>query len=241
LFKTKDLTHYQPIRISCFEYYSAESVEMATDTNSTRFRAYPITTAVGRLFRRRKYIVKRRLQFSLLILALSYALFLTFSVAALLFIPLTFQLNRLAPVSAEASHLADGILFLHGNYWPTVLIPLVIIALHSILTSHKVAGPLYRFSYVFNAVERGNIPKPIRLRKGDYLQDEMEEINRMLAGLRTRIEEIKSLQEEFCMELNVFDRAAGPILPEEQRRLLKSLESKGNRLEEKLADFKIES
>jgi|WetSurMetagenome_2_1015567.scaffolds.fasta_scaffold182425_2 hypothetical protein len=221
--------------------FSAESAEMAIDTNSTKFWTYPIKIAARRFIKRRKYIVKQRLQYSLLILSLSYALFFTFSVAALLFIPLTLQLNKLEPGSMEASPLAEGILFLHSYYWPSVLIPLVIIALHSILTSHKVAGPLYRFSHIFGAVERGNIPKPIRLRKGDFLQAEMEEINKMLISLRTRIEEIKNLQEEFRAELAAFDHAAGHLLPEEQRRQLKSLESKENRLEGILADFKMES
>ena len=124
----------------------------------------------------------------------------------------------------EASHLAEGILFLHSHYWPIVLIPLVIIAVHSILTSHRVAGPLYRFSHVFDAVERGNIPK---------------QINRMLISLRTRIEEIQNLQEEFGAELAAFEHAAGHILPDAQCRQLESLKSKENRLEGKLAEFRV--
>jgi hypothetical protein len=214
---------------------------MKTNAGTHTIREHPGGIAVLRLFRRRKYIVKRQLQFHLLIMALSYALFFTFSVAALMIVPTVIQMNRLEPVSMEAAHLADGILYLHGHYWPVVIVPLTCIALHSILTSHRIAGPLYRFTHVFNAVERGNIPKPIRLRKGDYLQAEMEDINRMLEYLRTRIGDIQSLQTELCLELSAFNGAAGHLLTDEQRRQLESIETKGRLLKEKLADFKIET
>lgn len=214
---------------------------MNINTNSFKTWILPVKNVALNFVKRRKFIIKRRLQYSLLILALSYALFFMFSVAALLFIPSSIQLHRLEPLSAEASQLADGLLFLHSRYWPTVLLPLAVIALHSILISHKIAGPLYRFSRIFEDLERGCLPRPAKLRKGDYLQEEMDQINRMLVSLRTRVEEMKRINGDLCAELSVFSGDAGCTLPENQLRSLKELESMGNRLEEKLADFKIES
>ncbi|MBN2321076.1 MAG: methyl-accepting chemotaxis protein [Acidobacteria bacterium] len=214
---------------------------MTNNTKLLRIWHFPIKSTALKFIQRRKFIVKRRLQYSLLILSLSYALFFMFSVAALLFIPTGIQLHRLEPLSSEASQLAAGILYLHNNYWPTVFLPLAVIALHSIFISHKIAGPLYRFSRIFDAVAQGWLPKPAKLRKGDYLQEEMNQINRMVVGLRTKIEEIKQINENLSEKFSDFRRDIVHGLSEEQLQLLKDLESKRNRLGEKLADFNIES
>ena len=221
--------------------FSAKGAGMTVNTKLMRIWNLPVKSAILRFIQRRKFIVKRRLQYSLLALALSYALFFMFSVAALLFIPTNIQLHHLEPLSSEASQLADGILFLHSKYWPTVLLPLAAIALHSIFISHKVAGPLYRFSRIFEALERGRLPKPAKLRKGDYLQDEMNQINRMIVSLRSRIEEIQRINGDLSEELSAFCRDKGRVLPEDELQLLKDLESRADNLGEKLADIKIES
>ena len=214
---------------------------MTTNTRLLRIWNLTIRSAALRFVQRRRFIVKRRLQYSLLILALSYALFFMFSVAMLLFIPNSIHLHQLEPTSAEASQLADGILFLHSKYWPTVLLPLVVIALHSILISHKIAGPLYRFSRIFAALEEGRLPKPEKLRKGDYLQTEMDQINRMVLSLRRRIEEIQRINGIFSEELSAFCRDKERVLPESEFQLLKDFESRAKMLREKLEDLRIET
>lgn len=214
---------------------------MSINTSLFRNWVFPVKSAAQKFVQRRKFIVKRRLQYSLLVLSLSYALFFMFSLAALLFIPSSIQLHRLEPLSPEASQLAAGLLFLHSNYWLVVFLPLAVIALHSIFISHKVAGPLYRFNRIFEALEQGSLPKPAKLRKGDYLQSEMDQINRMVVSLRTRIEEIKRINGDLSDELSAACQDIGSALPEKQFQSLKDLESRGKQLEEKLGDFKIES
>jgi methyl-accepting chemotaxis protein len=197
--------------------------------------------ATMRFFRRRKFIVNRKLQYHFLMISLLYASFFACSIAAFLFIPLIIQLHSLDPMSADASQPALEFLYLHANYWPAVIISFAIIALHSIATSHKVAGPLYRFSRIFNAIKRGCLPKPIRLRKGDYLQDEMEQLNQMIGSLRTRLEEIRKAQADLCFALSAYCQDIDGELSEEQRELLKELESKGRILKEKLSGLEIEA
>jgi methyl-accepting chemotaxis protein len=221
--------------------FSAKGAGMTTNTKLLRIWNFTVRSTAFRFIKRRKFIVKRRLQYSLLILALSYALFFMFSVAMLLFIPNSIHLHQIDPTSAEASQLANGILFLHSKYWPTVLLPLAVIALHSILISHKIAGPLYRFSRIFAALEEGRLPRPEKLRKGDYLQDEMDQINRMVVSLRSRIGEIQRINGNFSEELSAFCRNKGRVLPESEFQLLKGLEFRAVKLREKLADIKIES
>jgi hypothetical protein len=141
----------------------------------------------------------------------------------------------------EASQTALEFLYLHSKFWPTVILTFIIIALHSIYTSHRLAGPLYRFGIIFNAVKQGWLPRPACLRKGDYLQAEMGQINEMLGSLRTRIEDIKSAQNEFAETLSECSQQLEGELPEDKRELLNDLLVRGNLVAEKVAEFKVEA
>ena len=139
--------------------------------------------------RRTRFVVDTKLQFSVLLITLGYVGFLLLVVSVSLFAPLVFQLRHAGSgaVSAEASSAALSILYLHDRFWLPALLALAVIVLHSLRTTHRIAGPLYRFRRVFEAVRDGVLPKPVRLRKGDYLGAEMDAINGTLASLRGRI------------------------------------------------------
>ena len=190
--------------------------------------------------RRLNFIVKSRMQFRLLTYAIAYITFFVFCLAAILFVPLILKLREADPMSQEAISTATGILYLHGKYWPAVLLPLGVIAVHSILTSFKIAGPLYRFNTVFRSMAKGRLPGPIRLRKGDYLKGEMEEINRMVSGLRERIEEIKAVHSDLDGVVSQLDREKGGELSAEHDRLLRELAARNADLKEKLSAFQPE-
>jgi hypothetical protein len=54
-----------------------------------------------------------------------------------------------------------------------------------ILTTHRFAGPIYRFEKFLEQVIRGERPRDCRLRKGDELQDFCQLLNRATEPLRT--------------------------------------------------------
>src|SRR5262245_57738874 len=102
-----------------------------------------------KFLRRRKYIVNKKLQYSLLFFSVLYLVTFIAVVGSVLFVPLMLQLDQ-ENMSFEATlHAADQLLYLHANFWPAVAVFLVIICLHSIYISHKIAGPLYRFNTIF--------------------------------------------------------------------------------------------
>ena len=212
----------------------------SSEASSGIYRSRVIPVFI-QFLKRKKFIINRSLQFRLLALALCYALFFTFSLAALLFTPLMVQLDAVNPQSSEAANLATSILYLHNKYWLTVLLILVVISLHSILTSHRIAGPLYRFNLAFKDIERGKLPKPIQLRKGDYLTDEMNQINGMIASLRKKFEELNRLHGEVDTAIAELNQDPVTVSPEELSLHLKNLESKNRELREKLSEFEIKS
>jgi methyl-accepting chemotaxis protein len=148
-----------------------------------------------RILRRRKFIVDRRLQFRLLFYSVGYILFYMVAIGAGLFVPLMIQLSNADQTSPEALAVATSFLYLHYHFWPVALLSVIVVALHSILTSHRVAGPLYRFRRIFQDLKEGDVPKAAQLRRRDLLQSEMVSINEMLDGLRIRISEIQKAEE----------------------------------------------
>jgi hypothetical protein len=134
--------------------------------------------------RRRKFIVNYKLQLSILLTSLGYVGFLILVVSVALFAPLILRLRHPDYNSIETSDAALRILYLHDTYWLPVLLTLVAIALHSVSISHKIAGPIYRLRRICEAMIAGVLPKPVVLRKGDYLRPEMDAANGMLDAWR---------------------------------------------------------
>ncbi len=140
--------------------------------------------------RRTRFVVDTRLQFSVVFITLGYVGFLVMVVAISLFGPLVYQLQNVrggAAISTEEANAALSILYLHNRFWLPVILALAAIVLHSLRTTHRIAGPLYRFRRIFEAVRDGVLPKPARLRRGDYLGTEMDVINGAVASLRGRL------------------------------------------------------
>jgi methyl-accepting chemotaxis protein len=148
-----------------------------------------------RLTRRKKYLVDKGLQLRFVWMNLSYAALLLIAMAVSLFAPLIFQMNNLDARSAEASDAAVSLLYLHDRFWLPVVLTLILVTAHSLKTTHRVAGPLFRFRSVFASIEAGILPKPVKLRKNDYLDTELNAINRMLESLRLQVSEITRLAE----------------------------------------------
>jgi hypothetical protein len=143
------------------------------------------------ILRRRTFVVNRQLQFSILLTSLSYVLLLVVVVSTALFAPLVLQLSQPDKNSTETSDAALQILYLHETYWLPLLLTLLAIALHSVATSHRIAGPLYRFRRVCEAMASGVVPRPVTLRKGDKLKAELDAVNAMLETWRTMVAEAK--------------------------------------------------
>ncbi|UCF68649.1 MAG: hypothetical protein JSV80_05000 [Acidobacteriota bacterium] len=63
----------------------------------------------------------------------------------------------------------------------------VLLSLHSLLVSHRIVGPLYRFKKVFRSLGGGHFDMRIRLRSGDYLSKEADAINEMIEAVSAKL------------------------------------------------------
>lgn len=103
-------------------------------------------------------------------------------------------LSVLARAASELPH--DGLLLLDGlgallariiAISACVILPLTLIV--GILTTHRFAGPVYRFKVYLKQVIDGEKPPDCRLRQGDELQDVCALINEATAPLRVKSSE----------------------------------------------------
>jgi methyl-accepting chemotaxis protein len=192
-------------------------------------------------FRRRHFIINKDLQFSLLTISIFYLLIFLVVVGSILFIPVMIELDQVDYASDQAVQAASKIMYLHSKFWPAVIFALILIALHSIRTSHKIAGPLYRFDRLFESMKEGNLSSKITLRKGDYLINEMDNINEMLESLQIRVQEIKDAQSGLNEAISECKDVVSHASKDEISKRMNDITEKGDQLGEKLAYFKLAS
>jgi len=194
-----------------------------------------------RILRRRKFVVYRKLQLTLVIISFSYVILFCAVMGMYLFIPLMMELDKSDIGSARALLATNRILYLHEKFWPALLLSLFVIGCHSIYISHKIAGPLYRFNLIFKAIKEGIVPAPIRLRTGDYLYREMENINQMLEQLRDKLTEFQEAQAHLNRSIIKCKDTAGHSSMNSLIKEMEDLIEEGKKLEEKLGYFKVVS
>ena len=189
--------------------------------------------------KRRQFLVHKEFQFKLMFISLSYVVFFVAVVAAYLFVPLMMELDKSVKGSDRALAAAERILYLHENFWPALLLTFFAIACHSLFISHKIAGPLYRFNLTFKAIKEGIVPTPIQLRTGDYLYNEMENINQMLERLRSKLTELQEEQAHLNKSIIECKDTVSHSSTSELIKKMEDLAEQGKKLEEKLGYFKV--
>ena len=187
---------------------------------------------------KRKRILIDDLQYRLLAVNLLYFAVILVLFAAILFGPLVWQLgsSNLSPV--ERDQAATQLLSLHAWVWPPLLALLVLLAIHSVYVSHRIAGPLYQFRRLLRAVKDGNLTVRARLREKDYLESEAAIINELIESLSTRIRGIEEQSVEVREGLDKLRRVADRGSREELSQNIRSLRKQADQLQLALSQFK---
>lgn len=178
--------------------------------------------------RRRHYLPRRGLQLRLLANTIvSLAVFSMLLIVAL-FLPLMQIVRGAAPDAPDTIEAARRLLFLNSRFWPALGLSLIVVTLLSIRSSHRIAGPLYRFSVILDSVKNGKIPMPFRIRKGDLLTEDAARINAMLDTLRER----ERVIDEAAFELKeIAELIERDEIPSDTARRLHAIEARLDRRE----------
>jgi methyl-accepting chemotaxis protein len=188
---------------------------------------------VKRFHRRRRFLILN-FQYQLLAVSVLYFLSILLIFVGILFIPSMIQLGSSPLSGKEALEAANQFLSLHSSVWPGILVVFVLLIIHSILVSHRIAGPLYRFRTFFSDIANGQLGKQVRIRKNDYLQEDAQMINEMIGSLRVKI---TSIQEHHRQARAALGQLSGALEPGSSDEMKQRLEILRNRMEELNADI----
>jgi len=154
----------------------------------------------------RKYIV-HRFQYRLLVNTLVYIAAVVLVFTGVLFVPLMIVLDsdaRSSPVVQDAAH---EFITLHTRLWPAVFVLVALLVTHTIIFSHRIAGPLERIRGELKKIGDGNLAVHVRIRKNDYLHEQVGSVNEMVEALREKIRTIEQNQKNANAVLSNLQRA----------------------------------
>jgi methyl-accepting chemotaxis protein len=130
--------------------------------------------------------------------------------------------------------------FLLPLFIQTVAITTVLVAIATVFVtlfiSHKIAGPLYRFKRIMEALGDGNFLNEVRIRRNDQLQDLAKIFDQMIAKNRSRIQELKSELSAFKEKLN---RISEDEVLGNKKTLLRELKSISDEVQKLVSYYKV--
>ncbi len=187
----------------------------------------------------KKYIV-HRFQYRLLANTLVYIAAVVLVFVGVLFAPLMVALNSDALNSPAVQNAAHQFMTLHTRLWPAVILLAALLVVHTIIFSHRIAGPLERIRGELKKIGDGNLTVHVKVRKHDYLHEQVGSVNEMVEALRDKVRTIEESQERANVALIKLQRAvargAGPEMTGEIEELGVVLE----RLRTSVGEFQIE-
>jgi methyl-accepting chemotaxis protein len=121
--------------------------------------------------------------------SLAFALALALGVGAMMLVRWAVPLELASSSPQRALEASGRILELHERFWPVTLVSLVGVALAAGWLGRRITGPLVRIGQGYARITAGGLPEPIGIRSTDYLRNEVEAFNAMVAALATRAAE----------------------------------------------------
>lgn len=199
----------------------------------------PSSKAPRRL--RRQYMVLRRFQTRLILHHFLVSSLFAVLVASALFGPLVARLLAGTSTESERSDDAMKLLMLHEVFWPVLALSPIILVGISLLISHRIAGPLYRFRHVYRNLIEGRIVRRFRLRPRDLLHDEADVLNEVLDSLRERVTAIQGRQRALSLTVDELTADTDGVAEKPLGRVrLELLRRQARELEEEVAAFQVE-
>jgi methyl-accepting chemotaxis protein len=105
----------------------------------------------------------------------------------------------------------------------------------TMIVSHKIAGPLFRFKQTFRELAAGNFTNEVRLRQGDQLTDVAGDFNQMITVLRARLTETRQALAGLKADIALI----GELNGKDVQKKSPDLDSKVQVLEKSLEFFRI--
>lgn len=150
-------------------------------------------------FRRRNKIIKPRFQLKMAASAVVFVIMYSLVLGGAMFYPLAVEYSATANTDDKA-RLAFSALKIHENLWPALFCMSILVFLGTILFSHRIAGPMYRFERTVEKLAEGNFSIRTKLRNRDEFLEFAGLLNNLAVSLENRQAEESFFRNE-CKEL----------------------------------------
>ena len=189
--------------------------------------------------RRRFRLLLDRFQYRLVSINALYSGIVAVLFSFLLFGPLVQQLLLSDPDPAARDRASSEFLTLHQRIWPPLILAFIGLTIHTLVESHRIAGPLCQFRRLFGRLRDGDLTARARLRKNDYLTAEAEVFNEMGASLERRLLETQKSGLDLCAGLDSLKRELSTTGPSPDLvKLVEILDQRADRFRSAIVPFK---
>lgn len=116
------------------------------------------------------------------------------------------------------------------------LLVLILVLAASLVLTHRISGPMYRFEKVAEAVTEGDLSVNVKLREKDYMKPQAEELGAAIAAMRGSIGDTVAASGSLREKLARLEDA--PSSGEEPGDIVRGMRSDAAGIKESLSFFK---
>ena len=187
----------------------------------------------------RNYLINKDLQIRLIRNNLFYLLICVIVTVSILLYPLIHEMMFLTDLEGQY-RAAQTFLLLVKWLVPAILIVLILFMGHTIITTHRICGPLVNFTHTFDSLAQGDLTRKVYIRKGDYLKSECARINLMIDGISGIINRLFADHNQLLSTLQSLNEQAKDMeIKEKLEASLKIIKQDGEYVSETLSKFKV--
>jgi len=191
--------------------------------------------------RLRNYLINKNLQFRIMVHSLIYMVIAIIITLGTILFPILRDMFLRENIDIQYQ-AAQGFLLLMEWLMPFVILLFLVFALHQILITHKICGPLVNFSYTFSRLVQGDFTRRVRIRRTDFLTRECEKINEMIDGLSSIICRTTDDHNALVAELEQAKREIGTLETTVQfEEVLDGVMQKARAVSDDLSAFKLDA
>jgi methyl-accepting chemotaxis protein len=187
----------------------------------------------------KRRVIVNRFQYRLLAGSFLYLASIVLVFFVVLFAPVVAILADGSVPQAQREIAAHQFLVLHERVWFALPALVALCIFHSVVVSHRIAGPLHRFKQVFARLADGDLSVHVAIRRNDYLRQEAEIMAEMVRSLRVRVRAIQDGHRQASMTLPQLMDALGRGASEDSAVLAGKLGTQLDALGEQVRQFSV--
>ncbi len=193
----------------------------------------------GSINRRKKFLIDGSQRQLLGVYFVHFMIVLVVFFAAMVFIFNQQVINSEGLTVDQKQEFASLMSSFVNKMWPAMWVLFLFMVLHAIYVSHKIAGPLYNIRTVMSYVGTGNLTARVKLRKGDFLNQDADTVNDTIGELDRRLSDMLENCSAATKALDGLDEAIEGGLRSEARRCSDELRTALDSFDQTLGDFQL--